>query len=150
MVGRGVKTIIWEEKKNDLSSGCQQRKHLCFVEGERGLVRGSEWAPLHLGKRGHCSVHALATAVAVAAWEWTVTMDVSKSYPQRRQLGDKTEPEELTLTQSFLCVQCCVVHSASTFSGHPCACEEALVISPCHRGGGESHSGWGPCPKSHS
>lgn len=26
----GVKAIIWEEKKNDLSSGCQQRKRLCI------------------------------------------------------------------------------------------------------------------------
>lgn len=36
VVGRGVKAIIWEEKKNDLSSDCQQRKRLCFRDGGRG------------------------------------------------------------------------------------------------------------------
>lgn len=36
VVGRGVKAIIWEEKKNGLSSDCQWRKRLCFREGERG------------------------------------------------------------------------------------------------------------------
>lgn len=48
LVGRGVKAIIWEEKKNDLSSGCQQRKRLCIGQWERGLGRGPEWAPLCL------------------------------------------------------------------------------------------------------
>lgn len=46
VVGRGVKAIIWEEKKNDLSSGCQQRKRLCAGDWERGWGRGPERAPL--------------------------------------------------------------------------------------------------------
>lgn len=37
VVGRGVKAIIWEEKKNGLSSDCQWRKRLCFREGGEGL-----------------------------------------------------------------------------------------------------------------
>lgn len=40
VVGRGVKAIIWEEKKNDLSSGCQQRKRLCIGQRERAWLGG--------------------------------------------------------------------------------------------------------------
>ena len=46
VVGRGVKAIIWEEKKNDLSSDCQRRKRLCFREGGEGL--GPEGLSGHL------------------------------------------------------------------------------------------------------
>lgn len=35
--GRGVKAIIWEEKKNGLSSGCQQKKRLCIQAVGEGL-----------------------------------------------------------------------------------------------------------------
>ena len=46
VVGRGVKAIIWEEKKNDLSSDCQRRKRLCFRERGEGL--GPEGLSGHL------------------------------------------------------------------------------------------------------
>lgn len=39
----GVKAIIWEEKKNDLSSGCQQRKLLCIIK-KRGASQRQIWA----------------------------------------------------------------------------------------------------------
>lgn len=40
IVGRGVKAIIWEEKNNDLSSGCQRRKRLCIRQRERAWLGG--------------------------------------------------------------------------------------------------------------
>lgn len=45
VVGRGVKAIIWGEKKNDLSSGCQQRKRLCLGQRERAWLEPVQ-APL--------------------------------------------------------------------------------------------------------
>lgn len=39
VAGRGVKAIIWEGKKNDLSSGCQRRKRLCAGSGRGAGVR---------------------------------------------------------------------------------------------------------------
>lgn len=40
VVGRGAKAIIWEEKKNGLSAGCQQRKRLCIRQRERAWLGG--------------------------------------------------------------------------------------------------------------
>ena len=84
VVGRGVKAIMWGEKKNDLSSGCQWRERLASGRGrgESGLDGSSEWAPRLLDgwqqgdkaeNRASRSVCDLAMAVAMAAWEWTVT-----------------------------------------------------------------------------
>lgn len=40
VAGRGAKAIIWEEKKNGLSAGCQQRKRLCIRQRERAWLGG--------------------------------------------------------------------------------------------------------------
>lgn len=69
VVGGGVKAIIWEEKKNDLSSGCQQRKRLCIGQRERAWLGG--------GSRHPCAWEAGAgegREKAVAAWGWTGPM----------------------------------------------------------------------------
>lgn len=77
VAGRGVKAIIWGEKKNDLSSGCQQRKRLCLGQRERAWLEPAQ-APLRLdagaGGGGREKVWALAVAVAVAAWGWAVPL----------------------------------------------------------------------------
>lgn len=51
--------------------------------------------------------------MAVAAWEWAV----SKCVLKRRELGNKKEL--LALTEPFLSVTHCAVHSANTFTANP-------------------------------
>lgn len=63
--GVAGRAIIWGEKKNDLSSGCQQRKRLCLGQRERAWLEPVQ-APLRLdagaGGGGREKVWALAVA----------------------------------------------------------------------------------------
>lgn len=61
----------------------------------------------------HHSVPAVATAVAMAAW--TFTMYVLQSHQQRRQLGNNTELKELTRIEHLLRIRHHTVHAASTW-----------------------------------
>ena len=114
VVGRGVKAIIWEEKKNGLSSDCQWRKRLCFREGGEGL--GPEGLSGHLLARkatsrmrrirGHRSAHSLA-----CGGHGYLGADGHCVHVPETELGGKAEPEEPTPTQP--CALCICFHGAA-------------------------------------
>lgn len=78
----GVKAIIWEEKKNDLSSSCQQRKRLCINKKKGARQRQ---------RCGHLSELLTVTLtqliwdlLSMANCEWTVCSCISEPLTEKR------------------------------------------------------------------
>jgi hypothetical protein len=73
-VGKGlewrVKAIIWEEKKNDLSSSCQQRKRLCINK-----KRGARQRCRHQ-RAPHSDTHS-AYLEPAQQWPWPTMNELS-------------------------------------------------------------------------
>lgn len=94
----GVKAIIWEGKKNDLSSSCQQRKRLCVNKREaRQRQRCGHLLSAGRPESPHRDAHS-ADLEPARQWpwltEWTDFVHVLVSHQQRRDLGREEQQKD--------------------------------------------------------
>lgn len=108
----GVKAIIWEEKKNDLSSGCQQRKRLCIKK--RGAGQRQVWAsPECREVRGGAPHSDHRSAYLEPTQQWPCLCSHIKQPPtekkseQKHQRDDVYSPSECREPCNILCSHVC-------------------------------------------